>query len=76
MPSNWTFEVLYVIGVAIGLIVMRDPWPSRVGTALVWPLGPIAFVLVVAVLLVVAAVLWPLPILGAAAVAGLLVWLS
>jgi hypothetical protein len=67
--------VLYVIGVTIGLMIMRDPWPARIGTALVWPLGPIAFVLVVSLLLVVSAVLWPIPILGAAALASALIWL-
>ena len=75
MPSNSTFEVVYVLGVAIGLMVMRDPWPTRIGTALVWPLGPIAFVLVVSLLLVVSAVLWPMLILGAAALASALIWL-
>jgi len=75
MPSNSTFEVVYLLGVAIGLMVMRDPWPTRIGTALVWPLGPIAFVLVVSLLLVVSAVLWPVPILTVAAVGAALIWL-
>jgi hypothetical protein len=75
MPSNLTFEVVYVLGVAIGVMVMRDPWPARIGTALVWPLGPIAFVLVVSLLLVVAAILWPLLMLAAAALGAGLVWL-
>ena len=74
MPSNSTFEVVYLLGVAIGLMVMRDPWPTRIGTALVWPLGPIAFVLVISLLLIVATILWPLLILGSAAVIGALGW--
>ena len=66
--------ILYGLGVALGLAVMRDPWPARVATALVWPLGPITFVLVVSLLLVVAAILWPFVILGSAAVIGAIVW--
>ena len=68
------FVILYTLGVALGLAVMRDPWPARVATALVWPLGPIAFVLVLTLLLVVAAILWPILILGSAAVIGAILW--
>ena len=68
------YAIVYALGVALGLAVMRDPWPTRLATAVVWPLGPIAFVLVIALLLVVAAILWPVLILGAAAVVGFIVW--
>ena len=68
------YAILYALGVALGLVVMRDPWPTRLATALVWPLGPVAFVLVIALLLVVSAILWPVLILGAAAVMALIVW--
>ncbi len=67
--------IVYLIGVVIGLAVMRDPWGPRVVTALVWPLGPMAFVIVAAILLVTAAILWPIPILGSMALLGALVWL-
>ena len=66
--------VVYLTGFIIALAVMRDPWPARVGTAVVWPLGPVAFVVVVSVLLVAAAILWPIPVLGAAALIGALLW--
>ena len=66
--------LIYLAGVAVGLAVMRDPLPARLLTALVWPLGPIAFVLVVALLLVVAAILWPLLLVGAAALLVGLIW--
>jgi hypothetical protein len=65
---------VYLAGVAIGLVVMRDAWSIRVPTALVWPLGPIAFVIVVAIMLVTAAILWPIPILATAAVIGTVAW--
>jgi hypothetical protein len=67
--------VVYLAGVAIGLTVMRDPWPSRVGTALVWPLGPMAFIIVVALFLVTAAALWPIPVLGMLLVLTGVAWL-
>lgn len=68
------YVIIYVTGVIIGLWVMRDPWPTRIATALVWPLGPVAFVVVVGILLVASAILWPLPVLAAAAVVGAVGW--
>ena len=70
-----TYFLLYLAGVAMGLAVMRDPLPTRVLTALVWPLGPMAFVVVVSLLLIVATIVWPVTMLGLAAVFGGLVWL-
>jgi hypothetical protein len=67
---------IYLTGLVIALAVMRDPWPERIGTALVWPLGPIAFVVVISIMLLASAVLWPVLILGGAAVLGLLAWLT
>ena len=68
------YVILDALGVALGLAVMRDPWPARVTTALMWPLGPSALVLVISLLLIVAALLWPRLILGVAAVIGALGW--
>jgi hypothetical protein len=69
------YLLIYLAGVAVGLAVMRDPWPARVATALVWPLGPIAFAVVVPSLLVVATILWPLVMLPLLAAAAALVWM-
>jgi hypothetical protein len=66
--------VIYMTGVLIALVRMRDPWPSRMATALVWPLGPAAFVAVLAVMIVAAAIMWPLPVLGGAALVAALAW--
>lgn len=68
------FLTIYLTGAVIGLMVMRDGWASRLITALLWPLGPLAFVVVLTILLVVAAVLWPLPVLGATAVLAGIAW--
>ena len=67
--------VVYLAGVAIGLLTMRDRWRSRLAVALVWPLGPMAFVVVMTILVVAAVVLWPVRVLGAAALLGLTTWL-
>ena len=51
---------VYAIGVLIGLMAVDGGPGSRVGLALVWPLGPLAFVVTVLGLLVVAAIAFPL----------------
>ena len=67
---------VYLLGLVIGVAVMRDRWPARIAISLVWPLGPMAFVVVVSIMLVTAALLWPpLMILGTAALLGALVLL-
>jgi hypothetical protein len=65
---------VYLIGLAIGLGVMRDPWPVRIGTAIAWPLGVLAFVVVLAILSIAAIYLWPVPILATLAAVAV-VWL-
>ena len=49
----------YGAGVLIGLLCTDASWPSRVGLALFWPIGPLAFVCTVAGLLLVALIAWP-----------------
>lgn len=66
---------IYVTGVAIGLLVMRDPWPVRIGTALVWPAGILSFVVVTVILVLAACYLWPVLLLGLIAIAAAL-WLA
>ena len=66
---------IYIAGVLLGLAVMRDPWPSRIVTALAWPLGIVAFVVVLIVMSIAAIYLWPVPILATLAVLAL-VWLA
>ena len=68
------FVSIYLAGVIIALAVMRDPWPIRVGTALVWPLGPIAFLVVITILLISSLLLWPLLMLPLAALAAVAGW--
>ena len=68
--------LIYALGIITALAVMRDPWPARIGTALAWPLGPLAFLVVVTILLLAAVILWPLPLLGGAVLLAALLWLA
>jgi hypothetical protein len=67
--------LVYAAGVLVGLGVMRDRFASRLVTALLWPLGPLAGLVVITGLLVVAVALWPGPMLAGAAAVGVLVYL-
>ena len=66
--------ITYFAGVIVALAVMRDPWPARLATALVWPLGPAAFAVVVAILLVASVLLWPVPVVGVVGAIAALIW--
>jgi hypothetical protein len=55
-----TALLLYIGGVLVGLFGTDGPPAARLGLALLWPLGPAAFVATVAGLLVVAAIAFPL----------------
>jgi hypothetical protein len=46
-----TLWVVYLAGVAIGLWRTDARWPTRPLLALLWPIGPLAFVIVVAILI-------------------------
>ena len=63
---------VYVVGVVIGVIATDGGLATRIGLALVWPLGPLAFAMTVAGLLVVAAIAFPVfgLVLAAALAAG------
>ena len=75
MPrASLGFIAAYLAGIVVALTLMRDPWPARVGTALLWPLGPIAFLAVVTILSIAAVFLWPVPVLGIIAAIAALIW--
>ena len=59
---------IYLAGVLVGLLATQGGVATRLGLALLWPLGPLAFAITVAGLLVVAVIAFPLfgVILGAA----------
>jgi hypothetical protein len=45
-----TVLAIYLIGVAIGLWRTDAPLPMRLLLAVLWPIGPLAFVIVIAIL--------------------------
>jgi hypothetical protein len=47
-----TVLAIYLVGVAVGLWRTDGPVATRLLLALFWPIGPLAFVIVVAILLV------------------------
>jgi hypothetical protein len=65
LPDPWAWAAgLYGAGVLVGLVrTDAGPW-SKLGLALIWPLGPLAFVVTLAVL--VGASLIAFPLVGAA----------
>jgi hypothetical protein len=50
---------IYLAGVLVGLLASQGGVSTRLGLALLWPLGPLAFAITVAGLLVVAAIAFP-----------------
>ena len=60
--------LIYAVGVIAGLVLTDARPPARVALALAWPIGPLAFVVVVSGLLVAA--LYLFPVFGAVVAAG------
>jgi hypothetical protein len=49
-----TVLAIYLAGVAVGLWRTDGPWPARLLLSVLWPIGPLAFVIVVAILVAAA----------------------
>ena len=47
---------VYAAGIIVGLVRTDGRWPTRIGLSVLWPLGPLAFIVTVATLVIVAAV--------------------
>jgi hypothetical protein len=77
-PAVHVALLIYLIGVAIGLLKTDASWPAKAVLSLLWPIGPLAFVAVIAGLVVVAALAFPLvgAVLLAAVLAGMYLWLG
>ncbi len=66
-------EIVYVVGVVLGLVCGDAQIAHRVTLAVLWPLGLVAFVVTLGVLLVAALVAFPL-FAGALLAAGVALW--
>jgi hypothetical protein len=66
--------VLYAAGVVLALWRTDADWPVRLTLAILWPIGPLAFVLTVALLLAASVVAFPSLAVGVAAIAALVLW--
>jgi hypothetical protein len=65
----WMLAV-YLVGVVVGLIASQGGTGTRLLLGLLWPLGPLAFIITVTGLLLVAAIAFPVfGVILAAAVA-------
>jgi hypothetical protein len=71
VPETWIVALIYTIGVLIGLGATDAKAAARLGLALLWPIGPAAFIVTLATL--AAASLIAFPIIGVVA-GGALVW--
>jgi len=49
-PTLW-LGLCYGTGVLVGLLTLYERWPARAVIAALWPVGPLAFVVVILVLL-------------------------
>ena len=60
MFDVWTYVALvYVAGVVCGLLVIDAHAGVRMGLALLWPLGPAAFLVTVTILLAASLIAFP-----------------
>jgi hypothetical protein len=67
--------VIYVVGVLLGLARIDARPGPRVALAVLWPLGPLAFVVTLAVLIIASLIAFPL-VGVVAAVIGIAFWLA
>lgn len=64
----------YVVGAVLALWRTDASWPTRIALALLWPIGPIAFLITVAILVGASLIAFPLVAGGIAAVVAAVVW--
>lgn len=65
---------IYLAGAVVALWRTDASWPVKIALAALWPLGPLAFVLTVAVLLATSVIAFPLIAGGLAAAGALVGW--
>ena len=60
---------IYVVGALVAIWRTDAGWPTRIGLAALWPVGPLAFLVTVAILLAASLIAFPVAA-GLIAVAG------
>ncbi len=65
---------IYAAGVVLALWRTDAALPTRIALAALWPLGPLAFLLTVVILLAASLIAFPLVAGGIAATSALVVW--
>ena len=63
--------MVYLVGIAFALWRTDAGWTTKIAVAILWPLGPLAFLVTVAILLAASLIAFPL-VAGAIGVAGAL----
>jgi hypothetical protein len=64
----------YAVGVLIALWRTDAGWPTRAAVAILWPLGPLAFVITVVILMAASLIAFPLTAGVIAVIGALTVW--
>ncbi|MBM3818608.1 MAG: hypothetical protein FJW14_06270 [Acidimicrobiia bacterium] len=77
MSDVWTsIALIYVAGVVWGLLVIDARVGVRMGLAVLWPVGPAAFLVTLTILLAASLIAFPMFGLAVAAIAGLVSWIA
>ncbi len=61
---------VYLVGVVVALFTIDARGPARLGLALLWPVGPIAFVVTITILLLALPIAFP--VMGTVVLAALI----
>jgi hypothetical protein len=65
---------LYAAGALVALWRTDAGWPTRIALAILWPLGPLAFIVTVAILLGASLIAFPIVAGVVAAVGAVAIW--
>ena len=65
--------VVYAAGALVALWRTDASWPTRVALALLWPIGPLAFLVTLAILLGASLIAFPI-LVGVVAAGGAAAW--
>jgi hypothetical protein len=66
--------IIYAAGALVAIWRTDAAWPTRLALAILWPLGPLAFLVTVSILLAASLIAFPLVAGAIAAAVAALVW--